>query len=95
MNVTLTHPATGQSVTKPLGFSWTLFFFGAFVPLFRGDFKHFFILCLLFLPTLSLINWYYMFAYNKMFAQGKLMEGFVPASEQCKANLGYHGIVAR
>lgn len=95
MTYTLVHPNTGQAVTKPLGFSWTTFFFGAFVPLTRGDWKHFFLMCLLCLPTLGLVNFYYMFAYNKMFAQGKLMQGFVPADEQSKANLGYQGIVTK
>ena len=95
MNYTLVHPNTGQTVIKPIGFSWTLFFFGAFVPLFRGDWKHFFILCFCFLPTLGLINFYYMFTYNKMFAQGKLIQGFVPADEQSKTQLGFHGIVTK
>jgi hypothetical protein len=37
----LQHPLTGIIKQAPLGFSWTMFFFGFFPPMFRGDWKWF------------------------------------------------------
>ncbi len=39
MFVTLFNPTTRQSKQVKVGFSWTVFFFGSFPALFRGDFK--------------------------------------------------------
>lgn len=35
----LENPRTGQIRMAPVGFSWTMFFFGPFAPMFRGDWK--------------------------------------------------------
>ena len=37
--ITLENKKTHQLKQAPIGFSWTNFFFGFFVPLFRGDWK--------------------------------------------------------
>lgn len=35
----LENPRTGQIRRAPVGFSWTMFFWGPFAPMFRGDWK--------------------------------------------------------
>lgn len=40
----LENPHTGQIKTAPVGFSWTMFFFSFFPPMFRGDWKWVFII---------------------------------------------------
>lgn len=71
-----------------VGFSWTTFFFGFFVPLFRGDWLWFVIMllagCLGFV-TAGIVpivaNIILSFMYNKVYT-GKLLEnGWVPADE--------------
>jgi hypothetical protein len=37
--VILENPRTGQIRKAPVGFSWTMFFWGPFAPMFRGDWK--------------------------------------------------------
>ncbi|MDB5716652.1 MAG: hypothetical protein JWM38_79, partial [Sphingomonas bacterium] len=39
--IILENPNTGQLREAPIGFSWTMFFFGFFPPIFRGDWKWF------------------------------------------------------
>ncbi|GAA0071740.1 hypothetical protein UT300003_32650 [Clostridium sardiniense] len=58
------------------GFSWTTFFFGGFVPLFRGDLKWFFIMWILAFLTCG-ISWFVVpFIYNKKYLEGLMMKGF-------------------
>ncbi len=44
MHINLSNAATQQVKPAKIGFSWTVFFFGCLPPLFRGDWKWFFIL---------------------------------------------------
>ena len=44
MDQYLRHPYIGKVKRVQTGFSFTTLFFGALVPLFRGDFFHFFVL---------------------------------------------------
>jgi hypothetical protein len=39
MQIYLKHPVTGQKKKTKVGWSWTSFFFGFWVPLLRGDWK--------------------------------------------------------
>lgn len=74
--VFLKNPRTGQMREAPIGYSWTMFFFGFFPPIFRGDWVAALILILLscvllFLPALVLS-----FFYNKMYLRRMINEGF-------------------
>lgn len=67
---------TGLTKEVKKGFSWTTFFFGGFVPLFRGDLKWFFIMWILALISFG-ISWIVMpFIYNKKYMEGLMMKGF-------------------
>ena len=76
----------GQGKEIKIGFSWTMLFFGVFVPLFRSDWKWFVILVianiiflqvnLAFLPTLI-----FCFLYNKLYARDLYNAGYRGMSE--------------
>lgn len=65
-------------VTKqaPVGFSWTVFLFGFFPPLFRGDWKYGLIILLAAVFTLGLSSLVFMFIYNKLYIKSLLEEGY-------------------
>jgi len=86
MTVTLKNEI-GALKTAPTGFSWTMLFFGCFVPLFRGDFKWFFIsLCAAFISFG--ISWLIMpFIYNKKYLGNLLEMRFMPSDEASKNKL--------
>ena len=64
----------GIGMTKqcPTGFSWTTFLFGLFTPLFRGDFKWFFIMTILTCCTAWLGTFILAFIYNKIYIKDLL-----------------------
>ena len=55
MAVTINLEKNGKMKNAFTGFSWITFFFGFWVPIFRGDFKQFLKLFLLFLVKVFLI----------------------------------------
>ena len=60
----------------PRGFSWTLLFFGLFVPLLRGDFKWAAIMLLSALLTLG-ISWFvFPFVYNRLYLNDLIKSGY-------------------
>lgn len=72
----MTNEQTGQTKTVKIGFSWTTFFFGACVPLLRGDFKWFFIMILLAFITLG-ISWFVVpFIYNGKYIDTLFEKGY-------------------
>lgn len=74
--VFLKNPRTGQMREAPVGFSWTMFFFGFFPPLFRGDWITAIILFLLAFVLLCIPSMILAFFYNKMYIRRMINEGF-------------------
>ena len=70
------NPNTGQIKEAPVGFSWTVFFFGFFPSLFRGHWAGAIIIFLCALITVSLSNFVFMFIYNKMYIKHLISEGY-------------------
>lgn len=67
---------TGQMREAPVGFSWTIFFFGFFPALFRSDWIGALIQAVLAFVTFGLSNLFFMFAYNKMYLKRLIGDGF-------------------
>ncbi|MBT9777009.1 DUF2628 domain-containing protein [Clostridium sp. MCC353] len=92
--------ASGQVKEVKIGFSWTTFFFGFFVPLLRGDFVWalimFFAAIIVGFFTAGIgglvFNIIISAFYNKIYTQGLIKKGFSPASsadEQALRSKGY------
>ncbi|WP_158998371.1 hypothetical protein [Pigmentibacter ruber] len=70
------NPKTGLMKEAPVGFSWTVFFFGFIAPMFRGDWKWSFIILLCQFATLGLSNIFFMFKYNKLYIKDLVYSGY-------------------
>lgn len=81
-------PQTGAIKSAPVGFSWTVFFFGFFVPLFRGDFKWAIIILLAHMLTMGLSGLIFMFIYNKLYIKDLIGSGY-KARSIASGNLEY------
>ena len=95
MKIVLNHPQTSMVKTVKVGFSWTMFFFGFFVPLFRGDWKWAIIIFLTAAVTFSLSSLIFMFIYNKIYINELLEKGYVAADGHAENVLASKGIIAR
>jgi len=74
--VNLKHENTGKMKEAPVGFSWTVLFFGPFPAMFRGDWKWFFMITLAALVTGGLSTFVFMFIYNKFSLKDLLMKTY-------------------
>lgn len=77
----------GQGKEIKIGFSWTMFFFGIFVPIFRADWKWFIILIVanaLFSPTgyAFIPSLIFCFFYNKLYARDLYNAGYRGMTEE-------------
>lgn len=88
MIVNLKNPATNQFKQVKAGFSWTMFFFGFWVPLFRGDWKWLIIMLLLDILGLftfgivtGISNIIMSFLYNKLYIQDLVSGGYKPTDK--------------
>ncbi|MBN1783816.1 MAG: HrgC protein [Alphaproteobacteria bacterium] len=77
-----------------VGFSWTVFFFGPLVPLFRGDLKWFVLTLVLGFLTLGLVFFYFIFAYNMIYIKGLLKQGYKPADKFSTDVLRNKGVIS-
>ena len=75
-NLTLKNPQTNDTKIAPVGFSWTVFFFGPIPAFLRGDIKGGFMMLLLGLITGGLVWFYYIFQYNKMYIKNLITKGY-------------------
>ena len=76
-----------------VGFSWTIFFFGSFVPLFRGDWCWFIIMLIADLCTFSLAKFIFCFTYNKSYIKNLLDKGYFPADDHSRQLLIQAGLI--
>lgn len=85
--------SVGYSKQVKIGFSWTMLFFGFFVPLFRGDIKWTIISLVLSILT-SGISWLILpFFYNKIYLKGMFEKGWMPGDDMSKNIMKSKGIV--
>ncbi len=105
--ITLKHATSGILKECPTGFSFTTFFFGFFVPLFRKDFKWAAIMLVasiaygVLLEELNIsagsgiaIPMVFGFYYNEQYIKDALEKGYVPADEPSHAWLVSKKILA-
>ena len=84
----------GQLRTAKVGFSWTVFFFGFCVPIFRGDAKWAVIMFVAGVLTLWLVNIIFCFTYNSTYIRDLLSKGFRPADEESRQILIQKGFIS-
>lgn len=78
-----------------VGYSWTTFFFGPFVPLFRGDWLWALIMLALGIVTYGLSSVILGFIYNKIYTNKLLEDGWEPIDEISKNILVNKGMIIR
>ena len=84
--------SVGVTKQVKLGFSWTMLFFGLFVPLFRGDIKWTILSLVLSIVTCG-IAWFVLpFVYNKSYIKGLLEAGWLPADDMSKNAMKEKGL---
>lgn len=72
----LRNEQTGIVKVVKQGFSWTVFFFGFFVPLIRGDMKYAAIMFLSAMVTFGLSGFVFAFKYNQFYTNDLLEKGY-------------------
>lgn len=77
--------SNGMELKKaPIGFSWTMLFFGFFVPLIRGDYLWAVILLGLNIITSGVAAIVMAFFYNRMYLKGLFEKGYYIQSHDAK-----------
>ena len=92
--IKLVNRHTKQYFLTDLDVSWTAFFFGAWVPLYRGEIRQFWLFFLLDIVTFGIYNCFMFFYFNKGFVRRKLQNGWSPAHESDKQMILAHGIAS-
>lgn len=80
--IKLKNPQTGLSAEVPRGFSWTTFFFGFFVPLFRGLYGYAAINFVAGLVTFGCSNFFFCFVINKHHVKHLIEKGYTPCTPE-------------
>ena len=80
--INLKHPEFEVTKQVPVGFSWTVLFFGCFSELFRGDWKWAIVMLLLSLFTFGISHLVFIFLYNKLYLNSLLDKGFTSVDSE-------------
>ena len=99
--IALRHPVSGLIKRCSVGYSWGMFFFNCWCPLYRGDLKWFavYFIATLILSAISMCilllfaGPVFGFFYNKQYIKKQLEKGFVPADDIAKRWLLDHDII--
>ena len=83
----------GMVKEAKIGFSFTTFFFGPFVPALRGDWKSAGLLLVGAIITSGISTLVFPFVYNKLYIKELLMKGFLPASDNDRNILVEKGFI--
>ncbi|MDR2527312.1 MAG: hypothetical protein LBC92_05565 [Rickettsiales bacterium] len=78
MGIVITFDKDNIIKQAPLGFSWTVLFFGFCAPLTRGDAKWTLIMFILGFFTFGITSFIFPFIYNKIYIQSLLENGYKP-----------------
>ena len=74
--INLKNKEHGVVKKAPVGLSWTVFFWGGFPALFRGDWKWFLVMCVASIFTIGISNIVFIFIYNKIYLTSLLEMGY-------------------
>lgn len=99
--IALRHPVSGLIKRCSVGYSWGMFFFNCWCPLYRGDLKWFavYFIATLILSAISMgilllfAGPVFGFFYNKQYIKKQLEKGFVPADDIAKRWLLDHDTI--
>jgi len=72
----LKNPHNGNMREAPVGFSWTVLFFGIFPPMFRSDWKGMVLIWISAIFTLGFSGLIWPFFYNKLYICKLISDGF-------------------
>jgi len=78
----LKHPEYEVVKQAHVGFSWTVFFFSFFPPLFRGDLKWSIVILIAALVTFGISTLVFMFIYNKLYIKSLLDSGYTSVDSE-------------
>lgn len=90
----LEHYLTKRQIQAPIGFSWTVLFFGPCPALFRSDWSGFFLMLVWTIITGGYSRIYFMFTYNRAYLMKRIGKGYRAISgtqpiENISAFVGY------
>ena len=74
--VMMKNPQTGLMKKGFYGFSWTMFLFGFWVPIIRGDLRGVLLALVIAIFTLGLGFWVWAFFYNKQYTTRLIEKGY-------------------
>ena len=80
--ILIKHTESGLTKKGFYGFSWTYFFFGWFVPLFRGEISTGFLHLLLYIITFGIYHIFGCFKYNEQYMSRMITNGWALAGSE-------------